>query len=124
MMSDNPVIITIDRNQRNLELLAQFLNKEGYDTLSITSLESLDALLDSNVNAALALFDISGFDSTVWRRCEQVQNLGIPLLILSPKQSSVIQKESLAHGARGVIVKPLVARELIGLIKSMIQPET
>jgi DNA-binding response OmpR family regulator len=123
-MSDKPVIITIDRNQRNLELLAQFLQKEGYDTHPVTSLESLDTLLEGNPKASLVLFDISGFDGRVWQYCQQLQNRGIPLVILSPKQSTDIQKESRDAGAREVLVKPLVARELIGLIKSMIQPGT
>jgi len=116
-----PVILTIDRNRRNLELLSQFLKNEGYETRQVSELSSFDSVIDhADINVVLALVDISGFDSDIWKHCEQLRSRGIPLLVLSPKHSSAIQQESFAHGARGVLVKPLVARELMTLVKEMI----
>jgi CheY-like chemotaxis protein len=40
-MSQKPLLLTVDRNRRNLELLAQFLGKEGYQSLGATTLEEL-----------------------------------------------------------------------------------
>jgi hypothetical protein len=42
-------------------------------------------------------------------------------LVVSPKINAAIQQASLAHGARGVMVKPLVVKELLGLIKGMLE---
>src|SRR5689334_20647660 len=98
-MGSNRVVLTVDRNQRNLELLAQFLNKEGYETVQASSIEAVENIIDSADGIGLALVDISGFDRSIWKCCEQLQTKEIPLLILSPKQSAAIQQESIAHGA-------------------------
>ncbi|HEY9902786.1 MAG TPA: hypothetical protein V6D43_10200 [Candidatus Sericytochromatia bacterium] len=40
-MKDNSLILAVDRNERNLGLLAQFLDKEGYEILKVDSFERL-----------------------------------------------------------------------------------
>jgi CheY-like chemotaxis protein len=112
-------ILTVDRNLRNLELLGEFLAKAGYTTLRASGVAEIAQTLKGPEDIVLALVDISGFDRTIWEYCEQIKAKNIPLLVLSPKHNAAIQQESLAHGARGVLVKPLVVKELLGLIKSM-----
>ena len=68
----------------------------------------------------MALIDISGFDRTIWQYCEQLREKGIPLLVISPRESATITQEGITHGARSVLVKPLVMKELLILIHSMI----
>ena len=120
-MSDKPFILAVDRNRRNLELLTQFLEREGYQTCCAANLEEFDKVLEGSENINLALVDLSGFDKRIWGRCERLRNEEIPFLIFSPRQSTAIQQESLAHGARSVLVKPLVVRELMGLIRSLLE---
>ncbi len=120
-MSDQPLLLTVGASKRNLELLAEFLGKEGYETVAATTLDEFDRALDSPQGFKLALVDISGFDRNIWERCAQLQKKAIPLLIILPKQSAAIQQESLTHGARGALVKPLVVRELITLLRALIQ---
>jgi DNA-binding response OmpR family regulator len=119
-MTASQLILAIDRNQRNLELLGQFLQKEGYESVSASTQEEIDTVLDQSDNIALALVDIAGFDARIWQSCEQLRDKGVPLLVLSARQSAAIQQESLVHGARGVLVKPLVVKELISLVRSLI----
>jgi DNA-binding response OmpR family regulator len=115
------VVLTADRNQRNLELLKQFLENAGFSTMQASSVEEIyDALKGPEV-IALALVDISGFDRSIWECCEQMKAKSIPLMILSPKHSMAIQQESLMHGARGVLVKPLVVKEMLALVQSLIE---
>ena len=38
-MISNSTILAVDRNQRNLELLSQFFNKEGYQIVTASSFE-------------------------------------------------------------------------------------
>jgi DNA-binding response OmpR family regulator len=120
-VSAQPLILTIDRNQRNLELLAQFLSKEGYSTVSVSSLDNFDAILEQSDSVALALVDISGFDRNIWAFCEKLTDKGIPLLVISPQQLAGIRQESLAHGAQGVLFKPLVVKELAAIIRNMLR---
>jgi DNA-binding response OmpR family regulator len=98
-----PSILVVDRNQRNLELLAQFLGQAGYQVLAARDLDESGQVLDAHAEISLALINLAGFDRSLWDLCEQVRTKGMPLLVISPKQSVAIEIESLAHGARGVL---------------------
>jgi len=118
-----PMILAVDRNHRNLELLSQFLGREGYQTRPAATLEEFDQALAEANGIGLALVDIAGFDRAIWERCEELRHHKIPFLVLSPRQSAAIQQASLTHGARGVLIKPLVVRELLGLIRSLLEED-
>lgn len=120
-MTAQRFLLTVGTNKRNLELLAEFLGKEGYLTLAVASLEEFDHVLDKSQEISLALVDISGFDSHIWERCDHLREKDIPLLVISPKHSAAIQQESIGRGARGVLVKPLAVRELIGLVNTLLE---
>lgn len=119
-MKDRRLILAVDRNPRNLELLAQFLGQAGYEVLPAASLSAFDQALARAAEIGLALLDIAGFDQSIWQRCERLRGAQIPFLVLSARQSAVLQQESLARGARSVLVKPLVVKELLGLIRSLL----
>lgn len=119
-MGSRQQILLVDHNRRNLELLEQFLHKEGYQTLSVSTLEDLEPILMQLGEIGVALVDIAGFNAKVWGYCERLSNLNIPLLVISPKQVANIQQESLTHGARGVLFKPLVVKELMHVLKSLL----
>jgi DNA-binding response OmpR family regulator len=123
-MNARPVILAVDHNHRNLELLSQFLGREGYQTRTAATLEEFDQVLAGANSIGLALVDIVGFDRTIWERCEALRHHKIPFLVLSPRQSSAIQQTSLSHGARGVLIKPLIVRELLGVIRSLLEEDT
>lgn len=120
MLSNNQILV-VGVNARNLELLGGFLEKQGYRSVSAASVEQLDGIIRSRSDLALALVDVSGFNASIWERCRAIHDKDIRLLIISPKQSAAIQKESLTHGAQGVLVKPLVMRELADLIRGLME---
>ena len=64
-MTGNSIIWAVDRNQRNLELLAQFLNKEGYQVMTASSFEEVTRAIDLPDRIGIALVDISGFDRRI-----------------------------------------------------------
>ncbi len=113
-------ILALEKNRRNLELLAGFLEKEGYETIAVSELEELDRALQHDSPVNLALIDVAGFDRTVWKRCEALRAANIPFLVISPRQSAALRQMSLEHGAEGVLVKPLAVRELLGLIRQLV----
>jgi DNA-binding response OmpR family regulator len=117
------VILAVDRNHRNLELLSQFLGRAGYETRTAATLEEFDRVLAEADGIGLALVDIAGFDRTIWERCEGLRHHKIPFLVLSPRQSAAIQQVSLTHGARGVLIKPLIVKDLLGLIRSLLEED-
>jgi DNA-binding response OmpR family regulator len=121
-MKPKPLILTVDRNRRNLVLLAQFLDKDGYQSFGATSIEEFEQALSRAAEAeiALVLVDISGFDSQIWKLCEWLRDEQIPFLVISPRQSAAIQQESVTYGARSMLVKPLVVKELLRFIRSLL----
>ena len=121
-MEAMPVILAVDHNHRNLELLSQFLGRGGYQTRTATLAEFDQALAEAG-DIGLALVDVAGFDRTIWERCEGLRHHKIPFLVLSPKHSAAIQQASLTSGARGVLIKPLIVKELLGLIRSLLEED-
>ncbi len=121
-MSEQPTqqLLVVGSNLRNLELLERFLTGLGYATVRTANMEILDQVLDQDHKLDLALVDISGFDQAIWSRCARLHTANIPLLIISPRQSAAIQQESAIHGAHGLLVKPLVMRELSTLIQRLL----
>jgi DNA-binding response OmpR family regulator len=122
-MKNKAAILLVNRNQRNLELLAEFLGKGGYALSTASSLEEFDQALAEENAVGVALVDITGFDQSIWQRCEQLRSRKKPFLVVSPRQSAAIQQASLSHGAKGVMIKPLAVQELMGLIKSMLEEQ-
>ncbi len=114
-------ILTVDHNKRNLELLAAYLEQAGYRTIAVSDIGQLDQALVERSAVSLALVDISGFDRSIWEWCRQLSEQGIPLLIVSPRQSAAIRQESMSHGAQSVLVKPLVIRELLALLARLVE---
>ncbi|MCX7854786.1 MAG: response regulator [Anaerolineae bacterium] len=114
-----PLILTVASNQRNLELLNGALAKAGFHTHGVDTLTGLDGALEQADNFALALVDLTGFDSSIWERCERLRHAGVPFLVISPYQSADLQRESLRRGARGVLVKPLRIQDVLQLVHAL-----
>ncbi|MDD3926971.1 MAG: response regulator [bacterium] len=120
-MSNEAAILVVDRNPRNRELLERFLVREGYQVCQAADLQEFAAALERDGDLKLALVDIAGFDSAIWDYCEQLRDKDIPFLVISPRQAAALQEESIAHGARGLLTKPLAVRDLLRLIRSLIE---
>jgi DNA-binding response OmpR family regulator len=120
MPQETYTILLVNHLPRNLQLLAEYLGKEGVSTLAASSYDEFDEALRQQTPIDGALVDIAGFDTQIWARCEALRAAKIPFLVISPQQSSAIQQAGIAHGARSVMVKPLVVKELLGVIKSIL----
>ncbi|MCR4408117.1 MAG: response regulator [Anaerolineae bacterium] len=119
-MGDKPLILAVDHNRRNLELMSQLLSQESYETVTVGSLEEFDQVLNERTGIKLALVDIAGFDRSVWERCERLRAADIPFVIISPRQSAALSQMGLEYGARGVLIKPLTVKELLGVMRSLL----
>ncbi|MEP0882638.1 hypothetical protein NDI49_13865 [Trichocoleus sp. ST-U3] len=120
-MKEQPLILAAERNQRHLELVVQFLGKEGDCVKSANLLEALDLALCQSKAIGLVLVDIDGFYRRVWKRCERIRDRQIPFLILLPKQSVAIEQQNLAHGMQSTLVKPLVVKKFLGIVRSLLR---
>jgi DNA-binding response OmpR family regulator len=116
-----PGILAMNHNDRNLELLTEFLQKAGYGVLPASLYEEFDATLAGGVQIDAALIDITSFDDSIWARCQRLRTLEIPFVVISPRQSAAIEHASMMHGAESMVVKPLVIKELLAIVKSLLR---
>lgn len=119
-MINKTMILIVGSEWANLKLLSQQLVKEGYETLSAASLEELDQAIQERKEIVLSLIDLSGFDQRIWERCEELRKARIPFIIISPQRSPTIQRDSMKHGASGLLVKPLSIKELMEYIHTLL----
>ena len=120
-MSGAPLILAVDRNRRNADLLKQLLTEQGYRTRDATNLDDFDRALDAEEKIDLALVDIAGFDQTIWERCDRLRKMEVPFLVISSRRLAAVAERSAAHGARGVLMKPLVTRDFLGLVHGLLE---
>jgi DNA-binding NtrC family response regulator len=120
MKMKTPLIIIANTNRNELETLAQELQQEGYETLGAVNADELHKALHRKKKAALVVLDMSGFDESVWERCSYMHEAKIPFIVIEPQRSPVIQRNSMKHGASGLLVKPLSNKELIEHIHTVL----
>jgi len=112
-MSAKAVILIVDSDRVNLELLSHQLDREGYSTSTASSLEELDRAIQDKVRIALLLIDISGFDERIWERCQALVETGAPFIVISPRRSPAVQRDSMRCGASVLLTKPFDFKDLV-----------
>lgn len=115
-----PIILIVDNNRSQAVAFGQSLVSEGYETRVASSLTEAETVLKETEGVKLVLVDISGFDRTFWDQCGKLRSTAIPFLVIAPQRSPFVQQESLKCGARGVLVKPISAREMTDHIKGVL----
>lgn len=119
-MPGKPLILLVGNNRTNMTLLSQQIRQEGYEPLIVGSLEELDRVLSVQTNPALSLMDLSGFDQRIWSRCEQLRKEKVPFIVISPQRSPAVQRDSMKHGASGLLVKPVGIKALIEYVHTLL----
>lgn len=117
-MSDDALILVLNRNPANLRLLGTFLEEHGFRTGRASSLAEMDDVLDRATDLRLAMLDLTGFDETLWRRCERLRDMNVPFLLISAAGSDA--GHGLRHGAHGILTRPLVKQRLHALVNSFL----
>jgi CheY-like chemotaxis protein len=120
MAFKKPPVLIVGSNRSDAQNLGQSLNREGYETRTASSLAELDDIVQSGERIRLVLLDISGLNKTVWQHCEQLRKARIPFVVIAPQRSPAVKQESIRYGARGVLVKPISAKELAEHIRAVI----
>ena len=119
-MSKPIILLVVSFHRRNRELLTQVLEKVHYQVIAISNYAELEQALSNSANVDLGLIDLAGCDRHIWNYCEQLQTQNIPFFTFTPQYNRVVEQDSLAHGASSVLVKPLVIKNLLLLINSMV----
>ncbi len=115
-MSDKEILV-VANHEKNLNLLANFLDDKGYDTHQASTIQSMDKVLREFNQFDMALIDATGFGGSIWDRCERIKSRGVPFFIISPKKNDMAEGKSLSEGAKDVLTKPLEKSRLLKLVR-------
>lgn len=115
-------ILVVDRHPRNLQLLQEALKGDGFQTIGAPDLAQFDALIAQPGSLALALVDVDGFDTKIWERCRRLHDCQVEVLVMVKACSIHLAQIDCARcGARAVLPKPLSRRQLMQLVRGLIE---
>lgn len=115
-------ILAVDRNPRNLQLLMQVLDSQGFSTLAVPDLAQLDATLAQADPIGLALVDVDGFDTAIWERCRRLRERNIGVLVLVGRHAvRAVQIQGARCGAQAVLPKPMSSKLLSEMVCKLMQ---
>jgi DNA-binding response OmpR family regulator len=103
-------VLAVASNRRNLELLTETLEHDGYPVEAVADLAAGRELLDSGLGVAVV--DVDGFSRAVLTLVEELHGRGTPVVVLSRRVSSVLRQQAMDAGALAVLEKPVTRAEL------------
>lgn len=113
-------ILIVDDEPAIVDLIKLNLELEGFET--ITSNNGFEAIRAAQLQKPdLILLDIMMPGMTGFEACKSLQNLNIPIILLTAKNSIQDKLKGLELGADDYITKPFDSRELIARIKTVLR---
>ena len=119
-MHVNPILV-VDDNAQIVDILSQYIKKEGWPMLAAKTGEEALALFDA-AEPSLILLDIMlpGLDGLeVCRRIRRVS--GVPILMITAKDEDADRILGLDIGADDYIVKPFSPGEVMARIRAVLR---
>jgi DNA-binding response OmpR family regulator len=120
MTGGDALILAVASRSRNLELMTALLNEAGYRVLTADDVDEFDELLQEADGVALTVLDIDGFTTEIWERCDRLQSLGVPILVLARRLPSEVRQKALSMGARQLLEKPVRKAELRESVQALV----
>ena len=115
-------ILVIDDDPALRQLLADYLNKYGFDTLLAPDARNLDALIERFAPELLVLDRMMpGGDGAEALRALRAQGEDIPVILLTARDESVDRIIGLEAGADDYVGKPFDPRELLARIQAVLR---
>ena len=113
-------ILIVDDEQAIVDLIRLNLELEGFDTISCE--DGIEAIKTAHTeNPDLILLDIMMPGMNGFEVCKNLQDLNIPIILLTAKDSIKDKLYGLELGADDYITKPFDSRELIARVKTVLR---
>ena len=123
-MEKNPIILLVDDDPSHIALLREFLSKEGYEILAVSSATEVFQTVRT-VIPDLILLDIMMPGITGIEACKILVNddrtKHIPIILVTAKGGAEDTKEGLEAGAFDYIKKPFNRIELLARVQSALK---
>jgi DNA-binding response OmpR family regulator len=115
-----PIIIAED-DHKTAALVAQYLQREGFNTLSAH--DGRQALnLARGKNPILVILDLMLPVMDGWEVCRELRrNSNVPILILTAREEEIDRVLGLSLGADDYVVKPFSPREVVARVKAILR---
>lgn len=115
----NPILV-VDDNAQIVDILSQYIKKEGWPMLAAKTGEEALALFDA-AEPSLILLDIMlpGLDG--YALLESLRPQGVPVIFITAKSAVKDRVLGLRLGADDYITKPFAAEELVARMESVLR---
>lgn len=71
-------VFALSKHERNIELRAEHLQKEGYHTQTAVSVAHFEHAIETVDSITVPVFDIGGFTRTSWERHNRLRKPAVP----------------------------------------------
>ena len=113
-------VLVIDDNIKIVEVLSEYLNAEGFETLAATDgVQGLDLAQTRRPDIALVDIMLPGMDGIELTR--RFQAIDIPVILVTARSDEVDRLVGLEVGADDYITKPLSPREVVARVKAVLR---
>ncbi len=112
--------LAVESRPGNFIALARLLEKMNIKAMHALTLSEADGILAGQEPIAVAIIDLMGFGDDIWDFCRALRRKGVPMLIISPSNNPKAFQAGFEHGAKGVLKKPVMMRELADCIRALI----
>jgi two-component system OmpR family response regulator len=121
VMDSNIKVLVIDDDVNICELIRLYLEKEGYQVLTVyNGKKAIEVFSDFAPNIVILDIMLPGADG--WQVCREIRKVSnIPIIMLSAKGETFDKVLGLELGADDYIVKPFEPKELVARIKAVLR---
>jgi putative two-component system response regulator len=118
-------ILIVDEDERDLAILGEHLEADGYAQCRATSEPSQALGLCSQVPPDLAVIDVSSRNGAAFDVVRllwpMLAGRGVPILALVSDDSPAAKREARTEGASDLVVKPVDATELLMRVENLLE---
>lgn len=120
-MKGKTKVLVIDDDINICELLRLYLEKEGYEVMTVyNGIKAMDAFREFTPNIIVLDIMLPGADG--WQVCREIRKVSsIPIVMLTAKGETFDKVLGLELGADDYMVKPFEAKELVARIKAVLR---
>ncbi|WP_461833207.1 hypothetical protein [Desulfothermus sp.] len=113
-------VLLICKNKKNLELLMDFLKKNGISSKGYQDLKEIMPI--NRAEISLSLIDLSGYDRSVLKVLSIFFEKKVPFIVIFPPQAK--NKNIVPPpGSKGILIKPLNPKMLLTLVKNFLEED-
>jgi DNA-binding response OmpR family regulator len=118
--ADAPTILIAEDDPNIAALVARYLEREGFRTL--TARDGAEALSLVRRDPALVVLDLMLPEVDGWEVCRAVRRESdVPIVMLTAREDEVDRVAGLSMGADDYVVKPFSPRELVERVKAVLR---